>query len=153
MTTTNCERNCNMMKSRSTKPIGTAPTSKRTMGNKPGGGLGSRVVNPQGVRNGTPARGISPGAVSQIGEAIGNKVTAEIGGKISYRGEDYLVGKTPAGGAVPLGNQIATNVGKGGPGAGREVFKCGSQGQSGPVRSPITTGKDILNEFGPNSKR
>jgi hypothetical protein len=135
--------------SRPTKPIGTAPTSSRTMGNKVAGGIGSRVVNPQGVRNGAPARGLNPGGVAQFGSAIGNHITD--GGRVNYRGDEVRNGLTPAGGAVPLGNQIATNVGKGGPGAGREVFKCGSQGQSGPTRSPNATGRDTLAEFGPDT--
>jgi hypothetical protein len=116
--------------SRPTKPIGTAPTSARTMGNKVAGGIGSRVVNPQGVRNGAPARGLNPGGVSQFGEAIGNHVTD--GGRVPYRGDPVRNGLTPAGGAVPLGNQIATNVGKGGVGTGRTLYgQCGSQGTHG----------------------
>jgi hypothetical protein len=98
--------------------------------NIPAGGIGSKVVKEVGVRNGTPARGINPGAVSQLGEAIGNHAT-QSGNRLPYRGEKYLVGKTPAGGAVPLGNQIATNVGRGGVGTGREVMARGSQGQYG----------------------
>jgi hypothetical protein len=68
---------------------GTAPTSKRVMGNKVAGGIGSRVVNPQGIRDGQKAFPVSPRGVSQIGSAIGNKVTAEVGGKINYRGEPW----------------------------------------------------------------
>jgi hypothetical protein len=123
----------------------------KKQGNIPAGGLGSKVVVNKPVRIGTPARGISPGAVSQIGSAIGNKVTEEVGGKIPYKGEAYLVGKTPAGGAVPLGNQLANNVGKGGPGAGRVVHHCGSQGTSSPTRSPNASGKDILGMYGPDT--
>jgi hypothetical protein len=34
---------------------------------------------------------------------------------------------------VPLGNELTTNVGKGGPGAGRTLYgKSGMQGQHGP---------------------
>jgi hypothetical protein len=46
---------------------------------------------------------------------------------------------------VKLGNEIAGNVGKGGPGAGRDVHKSGAQGQHGPVagtRRP--SGRGIL---------
>jgi len=125
-------------------------SKQQKSGNKPAGGLGSRVVKEVPQRLGTPARGISPGAVSQLGEAIGNHAT-QSGNRLPYAGEKYLVGKTPAGGAVPLGNQIATNVGKGGPGVGREVFPCGSQGTSSPTRSPIATGRDTLAEFGPDT--
>ena len=138
--------------SRPTKPIGTAPKSATRMGNNPGGGIGSRVVRPTGVRNGTPAKGLNPGGVSQGGEALGNHVT-DGSTKLPYRGEPVRNNLTPAGGMVKLGNEVATNVGKGGPGAGREVFKTGSQGQCGPTRSPNASGRDILSGFGPDSKR
>lgn len=116
---------------RPTKPGGTAPTSARTMGNKVSGGIGSRNVNPQGVRNGAPARGINPAAVAQLGGVYGDHATDHTK-VLPYRGESYLVGKTPAGGgAVPLGNQLATNVGKGGCGTGREVMARGSQSTYG----------------------
>ena len=114
-----------------------------------GGGPGSRVNKSIPVRTGAPARGISPGAVSQFGSSVGNKVTD--GGKVAYRGERYLEGKTPAGGNVPLGNQVATNVGKGGPGTGRTVMRSGSQ-QGMPV-TPRAIGptRDTLAEFGADS--
>jgi hypothetical protein len=47
---------------------------------------------------------------------------------------------------VKFGNEVALNVGKGGPGAGREVMPCGGQGQHGDVagtRRP--QGRGILN--------
>jgi hypothetical protein len=125
---------------------------QRTSGNVRGGGYGSRVVKEVGVRNGTPARGINPAAVAQLGGVYGDHST-DHSKVLPYRGEPYLVGKNPAGSAVPLGNQLATNVGKGGPGTGREVMRCGSQGQSGPTRTPNATGRDILRDFGPDLKR
>jgi hypothetical protein len=97
------------------------------MGNKVAGGIGSRNVNPQGVRNGQMPTGVNPAAVAQFGSAIGNHAT-ESGSNLKYRGEEYRT-KTPIG--VPLGNQIATNVGKGGCGTGREVMARGTQGQHG----------------------
>jgi hypothetical protein len=112
---------------------GTAPTSKRVMGNKVAGGIGSRVVNPQGIRDGQKAFPVSPRGVSQIGSAIGNKVTAEVGGKINYRGEPWLEGKPPI--SVPLGNELAKNVGKGGCGTGRQVMARGSQSTYGTPAS------------------
>jgi hypothetical protein len=122
---------------------------QRTSGNIRGGGFGSRNVKEVPVRTGTPARGINPAAVAQLGGVYGNHITERR--ETNYRGEPYLVGKNPAGGAVPLGNQLATNVGKGGPGTGREVFKCGSQGAPGPTRSPNASGRDTLAEFGPDT--
>jgi hypothetical protein len=115
-----------------------------------GGGIKSRVVNPQGVRTGAPARGISPGGVSQFGSSVGNHAT-DHRANLPYKGERYLEGKVPAGGNVPLGNQVATNVGKGGPGTGRTVMRSGSQ-QGMPV-TPRAIGptRDTLAEFGPDS--
>jgi hypothetical protein len=109
---------------------GNAPTSARARGNQPGGGLGSRVINPQGQRLGQPAKGVGPGGVSQLGEAIGNHIT-DRRGTSGYKGDPMYTGPGPVNSAQPLGNQLATNVGKGGPGAGREVMRSGSQGQQG----------------------
>jgi hypothetical protein len=122
-------------------------------GSRPGGGANSKNIVNKPVVTGKPAYGVSPGWSSQLGSAVGNKVTEEVGGKIPYKGEAMREGKTPAGGAVPLGNSVAGNVGKGGPGAGRVVHSCGSQTGVSPTRSPNASGRDILNEFGPNSKR
>ena len=117
---------------------------------RPGGGLGSRVNKSVPVRTGTPARGISPGARSQFGSSVGNHAT-DRAKSTGYRGERYLEGKTPAGGNVPLGNQVAGNVGKGGPGTGRTVMRSGSQ-QGTPV-TPRAIGptRDTLAEFGADS--
>jgi hypothetical protein len=123
---------------------------KKSGTSRAGGGPNSRNVKEVPQRLGTPARGISPGAVSQIGSAVGNHAT-EGAAVLRYRGENYLVGKTPAGGAVPLGNQIATNVGGGGPGAGRTIHHCGSQSELSPTRSPVASGRDILSSYGPDT--
>jgi hypothetical protein len=136
-----------MKVSKQSKASGTAPSSTRKGGNVIAGGAGSRVINPQGTRDGQKAFGVSPRGVSQIGYAIGNHVT-EGQTRLPYKGEQWLE-KPPI--SVPLGNQIATNVGKGGPGVGREVFKCGSQGTCGPTRDPNATGRDTLAEFGPDT--
>jgi hypothetical protein len=49
-----------------------------------------------------------------------------------------------------LGNEIALNVGPGGCGTGRTIYKTGPQEQHGPVAGtrPGPT-RDILSEFGP----
>jgi hypothetical protein len=131
------------------KPGGTSPTSTRRGTNMVAGGQGSKVVRPTGTRDGSKAYPVNPGAVAQLGGSYGDHITDRPG--TNYRGEPWTVGKPPI--SVPLGNELAKNVGKGGPGAGREVMRCGSQTGVSPVRSPNATGKDILNEFGPNSKR
>jgi hypothetical protein len=98
-------------------------------GSRPGGGPASRVVKEVGVRTGQKPTGVNPAAVSQIGSSLGNHVT-DGRTKLAYRGEPYRE-KTPI--SVPLGNAIATNIGKGGPGTGRTVMVSGSQCQTGPV--------------------
>ncbi len=115
--------------------------------NQPAGGMGSRVVKEVPVRTGKSATGVRPAAISQIGSSIGNKVTEEVGGKIPYRGEDWT-DKKPL--SVPMGNTVALNVGKGGPGTGRTIMPCGSQTGVSPVRSPNASGKDILRDYGPD---
>jgi hypothetical protein len=115
-----------------------------------GGGPNSRVNKSVSVRTGIPARGISPGAVSQFGSSVGNHAT-DHRANLPYKGERYLEGKTPAGGNVPLGNQVALNVGKGGAGTGRTIYKTRSQ--SGMPSTPRAIGptRDTLAEFGPDS--
>jgi hypothetical protein len=132
------------------KASGTSPNSARSGGNVIAGGRGSKVVRPTGTRDGQKAFGVSPRGVAQIGYSVGNHVTEGQSGqsRLPYKGEQWL-DKPPI--AMPLGNEIAKNVGKGGPGVGREVFKCGSQGTSGPTRSPNASGPDILSQFGPDS--
>ena len=102
------------------------------------------------MRTGAPARGISPGAVSQFGKSVGNKATDKRG-ETGYRGERYLEGKTPAGGAVPLGNQVALNVKGGGPGTGRTIYKTGSQAGMPATPRAIGPTRDTLAEYGPDS--
>jgi hypothetical protein len=116
---------------------------------KSGGGITSKNNVNVPVRTGKPAYGVSPGWSSQLGSAVGNKVTEEVGGKIPYRGEAMREGKSPI--SVPLGNQLVNNVGKGGPGTGRVVHSCGSQTGVSPTRSPVASGKDILGHYGPNT--
>ena len=98
----------------------------------PGGGIGSRVNKEVSVRYGQRAERISEKGVSQIGSSMGNHVTEHrrTASKAveKVRGELRAPG-TP--GSVPLGNQIAGNVGKGGPGVGRKLYgQSGSQCQT-----------------------
>jgi len=97
-------------------------------GHRPGGGIASRVnVSPQ-VRVGPGSRAARPGGVGQLGNIQGSHVTSH--DDSDYRGESLHSG--PSFQPVPFGNQIATNVGKGGPGAGRTLHgQSGSQGCHG----------------------
>jgi hypothetical protein len=82
-----------------------------------GGGIESSKVVSVGVKGG-PARTnvMSPGGASQLGGSVGKASAAE----------PLKVGTAAA---SPLGNSVATNVGKGGPGAGRTVHPSGGQGK------------------------
>lgn len=87
------------------------------MAGKAGGGANSNKVKQVGVNVGPRStEKISPCAVNQMGTKLGNPEAI-----------DPLVMGTMK--QVPLGNEVAKNVGKGGPGAGREVVgKSGTQG-------------------------
>jgi len=86
---------------------------------KSGGGIQSNKLVNVGVKSGPPRTNIvSPASASQLGQSV------------AFKRDPLPIG---TGAQVPLGNQLATNVGKGGPGAGRDVHRCGSQGTHGPV--------------------
>ena len=68
---------------------------------------------------------VSTGAVSRLGAKIGNHAMT---GTVAVKAQPLMAGR-PA--QVPLGNAVATNVGKGGPGTGRTVYVSGSQGRHG----------------------
>jgi hypothetical protein len=81
-----------------------------------GGGPNSKQVVNKPVKFGAPNRAMNPGAVAQFGAHLGNP---------------QAIQPLDAGPALPgtkLGNEVAKNVGKGGPGTGRTVSKPGSQG-------------------------
>jgi hypothetical protein len=106
---------------------------KSMSGHRPGGGIASNKRVEEPVRTGVNARAIRERGVSQIGQNMGNHVT-EGRGKARGAVEPVRGALKPDGkpGGIPLGNQIATNVGAGSPGAGRELFgACGSQGVYG----------------------
>jgi hypothetical protein len=117
--------------------------------NKPAGGIGSRVVVKPTIHfAGQSAKGIAPGHAAQIGEAQGNRAMEK---QTNYRGDPKFAA-APFTSGVPLGNEKALDVGGGGPGTGRVVYGCGVQAQHGPVAGkPAPQGRDILNDFGPNS--
>jgi hypothetical protein len=100
-------------------------------GHRPAGGIKGRQVIEKPVRTGAGARAISQRFVSRIGSSQGNKVTEREGTLNIDRPGPYAgPGYRPA----PFGNEIATNVGKGSPGAGRTLYgQSGSQGTYGSV--------------------
>jgi hypothetical protein len=116
------------------------------MASKSGGGSTSRNNVRPASRLGSPARGVNPGHVAQYGSALGNRAMEK---QTNYRGEPKFT-QSPAGGAVKLGNEVAKNVGGGGPGSGRSVMKSGSQHGLAPP-APIGPTRDTLAEFGNDS--
>jgi hypothetical protein len=120
-----------------------------------GGGIHSNKVREVGVRTGKAAMGIRPGYPDNLGNMRGTHVTR---GGIEGGGGDLPSKLTPMGTvkpsiSVPLGNAVATNVGGGGPGAGRTIYKTGMQKQYGAAVSnrPAPQGPDPLAPWFPNS--
>ena len=93
-----------------------------------GGGYGSRPHVEKSVRTGTGSHSTRPGGVGQIGQKQGSHVTRY--SDSDYRGERL---HNPAKDFQPVkfGNEVALNVGAGGPGTGRTIYKTGSQCQTG----------------------
>jgi hypothetical protein len=86
---------------------------------KAGGGINSRVNVQPRVRTGSGAKGVSPGWVGQQGQAQGDHITNRAA-STNYRGEPRLTGQNFQ--PVKFGNEVALNVGKGGPGVGRKQY-------------------------------
>jgi hypothetical protein len=111
---------------------------------KSGGGGGGISMNKNvtvGVRTGSPSKATSPAAANQLGAAT------------AFKKEQVGVGRGERN-SVPLGNEVALNVGKGGCGTGRDIHRYGSQGFHGPANpghSPAA--RDILSEFGPDKRK
>jgi hypothetical protein len=121
----------------------------------PAGGPGSRSLTPKVTTyfGGQPSNNTSPRGVSQIGSSMGNHVGGIEGGGKTVRGavEPMYSGKVAGVGSTKLGNEVALNVGGGGPGAGRTVMRTGSQHGLASSPAPIGPTKDTLAEFGPDS--
>jgi hypothetical protein len=108
-------------------------------GHKPGGGIASRQHVKTAVRTGAAPAGKRPAAVAQIGKSVGNHATGQ-GKTLPYRGETMRTQGRPN---ERLGNEVALNVGTGGPGAGRTVYGCGSQ-QGVSSNRQMPPGRDAL---------
>lgn len=119
----------------------------RRSGTGSGGGIGSnKVVHRSAPKVEPRVQGVRPAHVAQIGTQLGTHVT--------QRG-------TPVGGAFEPRNTKAysppvgptDNVAAVGVGGGRDIHRSGAQGQHGPVAGqPKPEGRDILSEFGPESR-
>lgn len=79
--------------------------------------------------------GTKNGSAKSVGVTAGSRKTNAVSvGGASRIGNQTLFTKAPKGdvakpAATPLGNELAKNVGAGGPGKGRTVHGSGSQGQ------------------------
>jgi hypothetical protein len=114
------------------------------------GGGRSKVRSGQAPKTGAANRAVSPLAVSRLGEHVGNHSMDK--GNLPYHREPLFAGRAHTGAA--LGNDLATNVGKGSPGAGRTVYRIGCQATHGaPAQGTMPKPRDILSEYGPESKR
>ena len=103
------------------------------------GGGSNKFVQPS-IRTGTGSKGSSPAAAAQIGAST------------AFRKDQVDAG--PAYNPTKYGNEVALNVGKGGPGTGRNVMPCGSQGSHGPINPGNSApAKDILSEYGPDKRK
>jgi hypothetical protein len=113
---------------------------------KSGGGITSRNVVRPGVRTGSPATGYNPGRVGQIGAALGDHSEY---GRVHGDPREAPHTARPHAAEMRLGNEVATNVGKGGPGTGRTVYRTGQQGTHGKaVAGTAPARKSIFPGFG-----
>jgi hypothetical protein len=116
-------------------------------GHRPGGGIASRNVTHRNAPKREPRpRAINPSAVNQLGNLLGDHITNKA--TTGYRGEELVRGKGYSGPIGPTDNVAACGVG-----GGRDVHKTGSQGMTGSGGAPKPAGRDILREYGPDSKR
>jgi hypothetical protein len=120
-------------------------------GHRPGGGIASNKHVQTSVRTGAGSFNARPAGAAQIGLMVGDHAT-HTGKSTGYTGEK-LHGPASRNFPTRLGNEVALNVGKGGPGTGRDVHASGSQGQHGsPAGNAPARSRDILSSFGPDYK-
>jgi hypothetical protein len=81
-------------------------------------------------KGGSPQqRNHTPNVAASVGRIVGDHLDgAESGGRNTTKrpNEPYSV---EVAAPVPMGNDVALNVGRGGPGAGRKIHRSGSQGR------------------------
>jgi hypothetical protein len=117
-----------------------------------GGGINSNKRVEVGLRTGSrTANKVSPKGVSQFGSATGDKPRPGGGHTGQPTAQPVFVGQKPQ--QALLGNQKATDVGGGGPGKGRTIYRTGYQSQYGNVAgNPKPQGRDILSGYGPDKR-
>jgi len=112
-----------------------------------GGGIRSNKLVNVGVKTGPASTNVvSPRGVSQYGYATGSRISST--GSYTTENTSLPVVERKAGESV-LGHVKALDVGKGGPGTGRTIYKSGYQSLHGaPVKGSTPKARDILGEFG-----
>jgi hypothetical protein len=115
-------------------------------------GISSNKLAQPGVRTGAPRSGVNPNYVGQIGTSLGDHVT-DRGGQPATRAAEPMKTSSPYKSA--LGNELATNIGKGGPGKGRTVYASGSQAHHGAATAAVAKPglpRDVHGFVGPERK-
>jgi len=115
-----------------------------------GGGITSNKLVREGVRGGSPnLTAYSPRGVSQLGISQGSTLSKT--GAFTTQNSALPLSDGQQRDFVPLGNQLATNVGGGGPGTGRTLYGQGGTQQmhGAPVQGSSPAPKDFLSQFGP----
>src|SRR6516162_11931913 len=109
-----------------------------------GGGLTSNKLVRPGVKAG-PANTnvVSPRGTSQLGASQSGKMRQ--GAHTAVNTSLSVFERKAA--EQPLGNAVALNVGKGGAGTGRTIYKSGYQSQYGDGGNPEPKGRDIWTDF------
>jgi hypothetical protein len=121
-----------------------------------GGGIQmNKVVQKrESTREKPVTRAVSPAGAAQQGNHFGNHADGRTLSK-EPKGAEPLYSGGRSFQPVKLGNELATNVAGGGPGAGRTVRPSGGQGMHGvpapgEMRSPRPGSRDTLAEYGPD---
>ena len=119
-----------------------------------GGGYGmNKNVSPP-IRTGSGSHNARPAGVSQFGYSVGDHATNS-GRSSGYKGEALHGPASRNFQQTKLGNEVALNVGRGGPGTGRTVYHCGTQDMHGQAAAGNAPAKshDILRDFGPDYRK
>ena len=113
-----------------------------------GGGITSnKLVHPNVKTGPASSNKMDPRGVSQYGYSPGS--TLDRSGSFTTKNSALPVNAGTLV-QVPSGNQVALNVGQGGPGTGRTVYRTGTQQMHGPAAGPAPVqGRDIFGGFPP----
>ena len=114
-----------------------------------GGGITMNKNVSGKVRGGSrSADVVSPAGVSQLGAMQGSRLKES--GSYTNQSSATPVFSGSKANPVPFGNAKALDVGKGGVGTGRTIYRSGYQGTHGQVVQGSSPGRrDTLAEFGP----